>query len=155
MLHIDLRSLPSFQKKKQVHPVEDIKRSGVTLTVEGLNTCEIVTLAGSRWSSNCYLTPAIESSDQSESRCWKKNHVPAEVGPPGSWLSSLGERERKAVIARRIGGVNMLQSLFGLQLPLTQIPSNKVRIYFSKELCQLVIILLDMILHLSAYEYAT
>ena len=76
----------------------------------------IVTLAGSRWASNYYITPATGSSDELKRRCWNENHVPAEAGPPGPQLSSPGERERKAVIARRVVGVNMLQPLFGVQL---------------------------------------
>ena len=57
-----------------MHPVEDIRTSGATLTVE----CEIVTLAGSRWASNCYITPAIGSSDQLEIRCCRENQHLAE-----------------------------------------------------------------------------
>ena len=49
---------------------------------------------------------------------------PREAGPPGPRLSSPGERERNAVMAIRVG-VNMLQSLFSLQLPLTHNPFNK------------------------------
>ena len=64
----------------------------------------IVMLTGSRWASNYYITPATGSSDQLERRCWNENHVPAEAGPPGPRLSSPGEWERKAVIARRVGG---------------------------------------------------
>ena len=61
-------------------------------------------LAWSRWASNYYITPATVSSDQLERRCWNGNHVLAEAVPPGPRLSSPGEQERKAVIARRVGG---------------------------------------------------
>ena len=54
--------------------------------------CEIVTLVGSRWTSNYYITPVTGSSDQLERRCWKENHVPAEAGLPGPRLSSREER---------------------------------------------------------------
>ena len=70
--------------------------------------CEIVTLAGSRWATNYYITLATGSSDQLERRCWNENHVPAEAGPPDPQLSSPGEWERNTFIARRMG-VNMLQ----------------------------------------------
>ncbi len=53
--------------------------------------------------ANYHITPATGSSDQLERRCWNENYVPAEAGPPGPRLSSPGERERKAVIARRVG----------------------------------------------------
>ena len=52
---------------------------------------------------NYYITPAIGSSDQLERRCWNENHVPVKARPPGPQLSSAGGRERKAVIARRVG----------------------------------------------------
>ena len=38
------------------------------------------------------------------------------------WLSSPGERERHTVMSGGAGEVNMLQSLFSLQLPLTHNP---------------------------------
>ena len=82
---------------------------------------KIVTLAGSRWMSNYYITTATGSSDQLEGRCWNESHVPAEAWPPGPWLSSPGERERNAVMAIRE------RVLFSLQLPLTHNPFNKVR----------------------------
>ena len=63
-----------------------------------------MTLAGSRWTLNYYITPAIGSSDELERRCWNEKHVPAEAGPPDPRLSSPGDRERKAVIARRVEG---------------------------------------------------
>ena len=34
--------------------------------------CEIVTLAGNRWTSNYYVTPATGSSGQLERRCWMR-----------------------------------------------------------------------------------
>ena len=61
-------------------------------------------VSGSRWASNYYITPATGSSDELERRCWNENHVSAEAEPPGPQLSSPGELERKAVIARRVGG---------------------------------------------------
>ena len=45
---------------------------------------------------------------------------PREAGLPRPRLSSLGERERHTAMSREAGEVNMLQSLFSLQLPLTR-----------------------------------
>ena len=113
--------------------------------------CEIVTLAGSRWTLNYYITPATGSSDQLERRCWNENHVPAEDGPPGPRLSIIGERERNTVIARRVG-VNMLQYLFGLQLTSHTQPFRiKWEVYFLKNCVRSSLLRL----HASAYEYAT
>ena len=65
------------------------------------------------------ITPATGCSDELERRCWNENHVPAEAEPPGPRLSSPGERKGKAVIARRVGGVNMLQFCSVSNSPLT------------------------------------
>ena len=111
--------------------------------------CEIVTLTGSRWASNYYITPVTGSSDKLERRSWNENHVPAKTEPPGPHLSSPGEQERNTVIARRVG-VNMLQFCSVSNSPLT-ILSIKWEVYFSKELCPLVFIVLNMFLH--AYVY--
>ena len=124
---------------------------GTTLTVEGLNWVRIVTLARSRWMSNYYITPATGSPDLLEKRCWNENHVPAEVGPPGPLLNSPGEQERKVVIARRAGG-SICCSLFSVSNSLSHTTlSIKWEVYFSKELCPLVFIVLNMFLH--AYVY--
>ena len=113
--------------------------------------CEIVTLAGNRWMSNYYITPATGSSSQLEKRCWNENHVPAETGPPGTLLSSPGERERKSVIARRVGS-SICCSLCSVSNSLSHATlSIKWEVYFSKELCSLVVIVLNMFLH--AYMY--
>ena len=106
---------------------------------------EIVTPTGSRWAGNYYITPATGSSDQLERRCWKENHVPTEVGPPGPRLSSPGERERKAVIARRVGGSTCC-SLCSVSNSLSHTTlSIKWEVYFSKELYPLVFIVLTML----------
>ena len=113
----------------------------------------IVTLARSRWTSNYYITPATGSSDQLERRCWNENHVPAEAGPPGPRLSVPWERERKAVIARRVGG-SICRSLCSVSNSLSHTTiSIKWEVYFSKELCPLVFIVLNMFLH--AYVYVS
>ena len=65
---------------------------------------------GSRWMSNNHITRVWQEVSELERRCWNENHVPVEAGPPSPQLSSPGERERNAVIARRVGvGVNMLK----------------------------------------------
>ena len=98
---------PSCQKKKCTCVNNRCIRSKISgdQGIPWLSTGWIeynVTLARSRWVSNYYITPATGSSDQLEKSCWNENHVPAEAGPPGLQLSSTGERERKAVIARRV-----------------------------------------------------
>ena len=69
---------------------------------------------------------------------------PKEARPPSPRLSSPGERERHTAMSGGAGKVNMLQSLFSLQLPLTVKPwvtlsnlSNKVRgIFFHHTTCE-------------------
>ena len=80
-------------------------------------------------------------SDQLERRCWNENHVPAEVGPPGPRLSSLGEREINTVMAKRVG-VNMLQFCSVSNSPFVTLSNFRIKweVYFSKELCPLVFI---------------
>ena len=107
-----------------------------------------MTLAGSRWMSNYYITPATGSSSHLERRCWNEIHVPAEVGPPGPWAPRSPVEQPRRTGKKRCYGHKSRQYvavLFGLQLPLTHNPFNKVRrIYFSKELCPLVFIELNM-----------
>ena len=112
--------------KSQVHLIEDIRGSGDNLDCQRVELSTNVTLARSRWASNYYITPATGSSDQLERRCWNGNHVPAEPGPLGPQLSSPGEQERNATMARRVG-VNMLQFYSVSNSPLTHNPFNKVR----------------------------
>ena len=63
---------------------------------------------GCRWMSNNYISRVRQEVSKLERRCWNENHIRAESGPPIPRLSSPGERERNAVMARRVG-VNMLQ----------------------------------------------
>ena len=81
-----------------------LKISGDNLDSRRVELSVNVTLTRSRWASNYYITPVTGSSEQLERRCWNENHVPAEAWPPGPWLSSSGEQERNAVIARRVVG---------------------------------------------------
>ena len=62
----------------------------------------------------------------------QRKPAPSRVGPQASGWAAL-ERGKETLMAIRVG-VNMLQSLFGLQLPLTHTTlSNKVRGIFFKE----------------------
>ena len=80
------------------------------------------------------------------------NHVPAEAGPPDPRLSSLGERERKAVIARRVGGGSICCSFCSISNSLSHTTlSIKWEVYFSKERCPLVFIVLTMFPCIVAY----
>ena len=108
----------------------------MTLTMDRLNECEIVTPTRRRWTLNYYITQctgnsisrrqdAVEKastqqrepsgprlrvwrSDELETRCNRESQHPAEAGPPGPRLSSPEERERNRVMAN-IEWVNMLQ----------------------------------------------
>ena len=130
---------PSCQKKKCTCVNNRCIRSKISgdqgrpWLSRGWIKCEIVTLAGSRWVSNYYITPATGSSDQLERRCCNENHVPAEVGPLGPRLSSPGERERKAMIVRRVGG-SICCSLCPVSNSLSHTTlSIKWEVYFSKK----------------------
>ena len=59
--------------------------------------------------------------------CWNEN-MSQRSCPPGPRLSSPGERERHTAMPSGAREVNMLQSLFSLQLPLTHNFSNKVKV---------------------------
>ena len=146
-----------------MHPVEDIRGSGDNLDCRRVELSTNVTLARSRWASNYYITPVTGSSDQLGRRCWNENHVPAEAGPPGLQLSSPGEWKRNAVIARRAGRsicCSSVQSPTHLSYSKTfcnpfQPFQIKWEVHFSKELCPLFFIVLNMFLHASAYGYVT
>ncbi len=67
------------------------------------------------------LGPPIEFGEQTS--WWEDAGMrtcPREGGPPSPRLSSPGERERHAAMSGGAGEVNMLQSLFSLQLHHTQ-----------------------------------
>ena len=139
---------PSCQKKKctcYLHRCIQSKISGDKgrpWLSRGWIECEIVTLAGSGWASNYYISPATGSSGQLEFRSVGEKMLewepcPREAGPPGPRLSSQGERERKAVIARRVG-VNIFQFCSVSNSLSHTALSIKWEVYFSKELCPLV-----------------
>ena len=112
--------------------------SGDNLECRRVDLGANMTLARSRWMSNYHITRCDRKSDQLERRCWNENHVPAEAGPPVEQPRRTG---KKGCDSQKSLGVNMLQSLFGLQLTSHTQPFRiKWDVYFSKELCPLVVI---------------
>ena len=83
--------------------------------------CEIVTLAGSRWVSNYYITPATGSSDQLK---WKKmlewEACPNRVWAPEPPVEQPMRTGKKGCDSQKSGGVNMLQFCSVSNSPLTQ-----------------------------------
>ena len=64
--------------------------------------------------------------NQLDIRYGRENQHPENLGLMATGLSSTREQERNAIMARRVGG-QYVADLFGLQLPLTHKPFNKVR----------------------------
>ena len=122
-----------------MHPVEDIRRSGVTLTVEGLNWVRNCDAHRKKSGIKLLYNPSDRKFRLVGEKMLEWEHVPAEAGPPDPRLSSPREWERKAVVARRVR-VNMLQFLFGLQLtshtvkPFVTLSNFRIKweVYFSK-----------------------
>ena len=88
------------------------KISGDNLDCRRVELSANVTLTRSRWTANNYITRCCRKfrsvGDQSlksvfQFEGWELD--PAEVGPPGLRLSSPGERERNAAIAREWGSI--------------------------------------------------
>ena len=144
-----------------MHPVEDYQ--DITLTVDGLNECEIVTLGGRRVVVKLLYNPGEDRksgswiSDELEIRCGRENQHPSprtprtpdcEVEVQISWREDVGmrtmsqrgwaprppiEQPRRTAKKRCSGqksGGQYAAVLFGLQLPLTHNPFNKVRSRF-------------------------
>ena len=124
-----------------MHPVEDMRGSGDNLDCRRVELSTNVTLARSRWTSNYYITPARGSSDQLERRCWSENHVQGEAGPPCPRLSNPRKQEGKTVIARRVWGSICCSSVQSPTHLSDTILSIKWEVYFSKELCPVVVIM--------------
>ena len=128
-----------------MHPVEEYQDI-ITLTVDGLNECEIVTLAGRRVDVKLLYNPGEDRktvswrSDELEAvavgeKMLERGTCPRKAGPSGPRLSIPGERERNTVMAIRVE-VNMLQFCsFSNSLSNTTL-SIKSEVYFSKELCR-------------------
>ena len=82
---------------------------GATLTVDGLNWVRIMTLAGGRWMSNYYITPSDRKFTWVGEKMLEWELCPSRGWAPAPQLSSPGEWERNAAVARRVGGgVNFL-----------------------------------------------
>ena len=86
------------------------------------------------WTSNYYITQCTGNSislgirRELEKLCCRENSTQQRAGPPGLRLSNPGEWERNAD-GHKSGG-QYVAVLFGLQLPLTHTPFNKVRYIF-------------------------
>ena len=78
-----------------------------------------------------------------------------EAGPLGPRLSSSGEQERNAVMANRVGGSICCSSVMSPTPSHTQPFQIKWEVYFSKNCVARLYCVVVMILHASAYEYAT
>ena len=95
---------------------------------------------------------------QEVSEFWRPNQLvirysreSQQSAPPGLRLSSPGERERHTAMSGGAGEVNMLQSLFSLQLPLTHETFQiKWEVYFFKEVFARLYLCVVMILHVYA-----
>ena len=122
-----------------MHPVEDIRRSGATLTVEGLN-----------WVRNCDAcrklvdVKLLYNPSDRKFRSVGEKMLEWEPCPNRGWaprprFSSPGERERNAVIAIRVG-VNMLQFCSVSNSLSHTTLSIRWGVYFSTALCPLVFI---------------
>ena len=145
---------PSCQKKKCTcvnNRCIRSKISGDNLDCRQVELSTNVTLARSRWVSNYYITPATGSSDQLEWRCWNEEPCPSRSRAPRAPV----EQPRKT---RKLGcdnpnscGVNMLLFCSVSNSHSHTTLSIKWEVYFSKELCPLVFIVLNMFLH--AYVY--
>ena len=95
-------------------------------------------------------------SDELETRCSREKSTQQKAGPSGLRLSRPGERERHNADGHKSGG-QYVAVLFGLQLPLTRKPYNKVRdIFFKRSLRSSLFIASICILHESyVYEFRT
>ena len=120
-----------------MHLVEEYQDI-ITLTVDRLNECEIVTPTR-RVGVKLLFNPGENRKSDSlkirrvGERCWIEE-CPRETGPPGPRLS-IPEQERNAVVAIGVG-LNMLQfCLVSNSLSRTTL-SIKWEVYFSKRLCR-------------------
>ena len=122
-----------------MHPVEEYQDI-ITLTVDGLNECEIVTLAGRRVGVKLLYNPGEDRksiswrSDQLEISCSRENQHPERLGPqaPG-WAAQ--ENGKETLMAIRVG-VNTLQFCSVSNSLSHTTLSIKWEVYFSKRLCR-------------------
>ena len=136
---------PSCQKKKSTCVNNRCIRSkisgdqGQPWLLRGWIEWEIVTLAGSRWVSNYYITPATGSSDQLERRCWNESHVPAEAWPQAPGWAAQENGKEILLWPEEWGSICCSSVQSPTHLSHTTL-SIKIEVYFSKELCPLVFI---------------
>ena len=159
---------PSCQKKKCTCVNNRCIRSKISgdqrrpWLLKGWIECEIVTLVGSRWTSNCYITPATWSSDQLEFRSVgvqisRREDARMRTMSQRSWalrppVEQLRRTGKKRCYGHKNGGSICCSSVQS-PTPLSQRKtfSNpfepfqiKWEVYFSKELSSLVLIVLNM-----------
>ena len=95
-------------------------------------------------------------------RCGRERQHSAESWAPGPPVEHQENEKDTTLMAIRVG-VNMLQSLFGLQLPLARKPCNKVRGIFFKEVFARLLLLRQYVFNIYmcicideyAYDYTT
>ena len=124
--------------KWQVHPVEEYQDI-ITLSVDRLNECEIVTPTR-RWTLNYYITqctgnPISWGSDELEIRCGRENQHPERLGPlaPG-WAAQ--ENGKETWLWPIEWGSICCSSVRSLTPSHTQPFQIMWGVYFSKELCR-------------------
>ena len=134
--------------------VEDIRGSGDDLDCRRVGLSTNVTLARSRWTLNYYITPVTGSSDQLE-KMLESEPYPSRGWAPRPPVKQLRKTGNKCCCSQKSWGVNMLQFCSVSNKPLTDNTFRnpfepfqiKWELYFSKELCPLVFIVLNMFLH--------
>ena len=129
-----------------MHPVEEYQNI-ITLTVDGLNDCEIVTLAGRRVDVKLLYNPGEDrksgswGSDELERRCWNENMFQRGWAPRPP-VEQPRRTGKKHSYGHRSGG-QYIAVLFGLQLPLKHNPFKEsertVSLVFIVSLCSICI----------------
>ena len=141
-----------------MHPVEDIR--GITLTVDGWIECEL-------WHQRKMVgVKQLCNPGATESQSVGEKMLEWEPCPNRGWVARPPVEHprrtgKKCCCSQKSSGVNMLQFCSVYNSPLTdntfrnpfEIFQIKWEVYFSKELCPLILIVLNMFLHASAYEY--
>ena len=136
------------------------KMSGVGLDCRRVELSTSVTLARSRGMSNCYITQCVRLVGEKMLEC---EPCPSRGWAPRPPVKQPRRTGKKCCCSQKSSGINMLQFCSVSNSTLTDNtfynPFEPFRIkwevYFSKELCPLVLIVLNMFLHASAYAYVT
>ena len=114
-----------------MHPVEEYQDI-ITLTVDGLNECEIVTLAGRRVGAELLYNSVHRKFNQLELRCGRENQHPAEWNPKAPGWAAQENRKETWLWPM----INMLQFCSVSNSLSNTTLSIKWEVYFSKELCR-------------------